>query len=297
MNGGLKAILAYSRDGAPLEPGVLSDENKLDGEGPFRLVVPQKEAGAPDQSSRSNNQNVHWPHTDSWDHNAGACSRSATIVKIEPLPADTTDINVLEAGWNYVDQNMVIVYGNIDDTDANENGILDSEEKLLGGGDLNGDGIPDYKDKTSAVFRNPKGGEAVRMCASKGKMKAVKAMQENDHRIKAKNAPNRDFPFGVVDYQVAELATGESITVKLAFPKDLPEDAVLYKVIGGSWKTMTYKRLDARTVEITLTDGDPETDADGTANGTIVDPVGMTVPTGHYSSSSSSGGGCFIQSL
>lgn len=37
--------LAYKRDGAYLDAGVLNSENKLDGEGPFRIVVPQKYPG------------------------------------------------------------------------------------------------------------------------------------------------------------------------------------------------------------------------------------------------------------
>jgi hypothetical protein len=113
VTNGLKMILAYSREGSPLEKGVLNDENKLDGEGPFRLVVPQKNPGPPDQSSKSDNQNVTWPYDFDWDHNAGSCSRSATIIKVEPLPEGTTDINVLEAGWDYVDEEKVIVYGAI----------------------------------------------------------------------------------------------------------------------------------------------------------------------------------------
>ncbi len=33
-------------------------------------------------------------------------------VKVEPLPAETTD--TLEAGWSYVDQAKIVVYGAID---------------------------------------------------------------------------------------------------------------------------------------------------------------------------------------
>jgi hypothetical protein len=136
VDGGLKAILAYAREGAPLEPGVLTDENKLDGEGPFRLVVPQKTVGAPDQSSKSDDQNVLWPYNHDWDHNAGSCSRSATIIRVEPLPAGTTDIDILEAGWNYVDQEMVVVYGAIDNpnVDGGGNPIDDDGDSSSGSG-------------------------------------------------------------------------------------------------------------------------------------------------------------------
>jgi hypothetical protein len=39
---GLKMLLAFKRDGEYLAPGVLNLQNKLDGEGPFRVVPPQK---------------------------------------------------------------------------------------------------------------------------------------------------------------------------------------------------------------------------------------------------------------
>ena len=50
---GLKTILAIKRDGQYLTPGELNLQNKLDGEGPFRVVPPQKIPGPPDQKSSS----------------------------------------------------------------------------------------------------------------------------------------------------------------------------------------------------------------------------------------------------
>lgn len=133
VDGGLKAILAYEREGVNLDPGQLSDDNKLDGEGPYRVVVPQKTPSPPDQSSRADDQNVVWPYTYEWDHNAGACTRSATIIRVEPLPEGTTDIDVMEAGWSYIDQEKIIVYGAIqgdggtDDTADTNDGTDDTD--------------------------------------------------------------------------------------------------------------------------------------------------------------------------
>jgi len=110
---GNKMILAFKRDGAYMDPGILNIDNKLDGEGPFRVVPPQKTPSPPDQSSRSENQNVLWPYDYDWDHNAGAATRSVTIIKVEPLPPGTTDIDILEAGWDYVDGEKIVVYGAI----------------------------------------------------------------------------------------------------------------------------------------------------------------------------------------
>ncbi|MBN2468835.1 MAG: hypothetical protein JXD19_11875 [Deltaproteobacteria bacterium] len=110
---GNKMILAFKREGAYMDPGIIDQDNKLDGEGPFRVVPPQKTPSPPDQSSRAENQNVVWPYDYDWDHNAGASSRSVTIVKVSPLPPGTTDIDVYEAGWNYIDQEKIIIYGAI----------------------------------------------------------------------------------------------------------------------------------------------------------------------------------------
>ncbi len=111
---GLKMVLAFERDGEYLTPGVLNLQNKLDGEGPFRVVPPQKNPGPPDQRSSSANQAVIWPYDKNADHNAGFSSRTVTMVKVEPLPAGTTDINTLEAGWPYADEKKIVVYGSID---------------------------------------------------------------------------------------------------------------------------------------------------------------------------------------
>jgi len=114
---GLKMILAFKREGQYLAPGVLNIQNKLDGEGPFRVVPPQKVADPPDQRSTATNAQDPgswvWPYQPNGDHNAGASTRSTTILKVGPLPEGTTDIDLLEAGWNYIDQNKIVIYGAI----------------------------------------------------------------------------------------------------------------------------------------------------------------------------------------
>jgi hypothetical protein len=111
---GLKLLLAITRDGEYLTPGALNLQNKLDGEGPFRVVPPQKHPGPPDQRSTAQTQSVIWPYDVNADHNAGFSTRATTIIKVEPLPAGTTDIDLLEAGWRYVDEGKIVVYGAID---------------------------------------------------------------------------------------------------------------------------------------------------------------------------------------
>ena len=110
---GLKFLLALQADGKDLVPGVIDGTNKLKSgtEGPFRTITPQKIVGPPDQASTATNQAVKWPYDANADHNAGFSSKCATIIKVEPLPTGTTDINVLESGWNYIDQGKIVIYG------------------------------------------------------------------------------------------------------------------------------------------------------------------------------------------
>jgi hypothetical protein len=76
------------------------------GEGPFRVVPPQKSPGPPDKSTKaddpSNPDKWVWPFDEEADHNAGFATRSATMIRIKPLPEGTTDIDTLEASWNFI---------------------------------------------------------------------------------------------------------------------------------------------------------------------------------------------------
>ncbi len=116
VHGGLRMLLALRAEGADLVPGYLDKTNKLASgtEGPFRTVTPQKIVGPPDQPSNNSNSSLIWAYDKNADHNAGFSSKSATIIRVEPLPEGTTDIDVMEAGWEYVDTGKIVIYGNID---------------------------------------------------------------------------------------------------------------------------------------------------------------------------------------
>ena len=288
-NGGLKALLAHTRDGAYLDPGVLNDSNKLDGEGPFRLVVPQKidPPPPPDQSSRAEGDcvDVLWPYDEmGGDHNAGACSKSATIIKVEPLPDGMTDIDILEAGWSYVDNNKVIIYGAIDGTDSSGNGVLDSEE---------GTNDPD---PTKARVREAYGGGLIQMQTAAGEFKNVACLLDDDPAVAQTNKPaSIDCPFGAVRFEITNLLLGQTVEVTLTFPDNVSTDAKYYKIhpVEG-WVEIPFGSNDGdNVIVLTLKDGDADLDADGQEDGIIVDPGAVTVPSAAASSDGGSSG-CFI---
>ena len=115
----LYMLLGYIRDGDPLTKGKLVPDPAnpgrlvLEGEGPYRLLIPQKIAGSPDRSSTASPIGDGWDYDSNKDHNAGSSIRSVTAIRVEPLPSGTTDFNWTEGGWNLVDQAKVVIYGNI----------------------------------------------------------------------------------------------------------------------------------------------------------------------------------------
>jgi hypothetical protein len=123
----LRMLLGIKRDGNYLTPGVLDSSNKLNGEGPFRVIPPQVIPGPPDQSSTSKIQSVIWPYNETNDHNAGASTRSTTIIKVVPLPVGTTDIDLTEAGWPFIDEGKILVYGAVDPVPT----ILEKLDELI----------------------------------------------------------------------------------------------------------------------------------------------------------------------
>ena len=110
----LYMLLAYLRDGDLLTPGKINASTlKLDGEGPYRLVPPQKIAGGPDRPSTAAPLGDGWDYDANKDHNAGFSARSVAAIRVEPLPSGTTDFNWYEGGWNLVDKAKLVIYGAI----------------------------------------------------------------------------------------------------------------------------------------------------------------------------------------
>jgi hypothetical protein len=112
-------LLAYNRDGSPLTTGKLIPDPAnpgrlvLDGEGPYRLVNPQKIAGSPDRPSTAAPEGDGWDYSASKDHNWGSSVRSVAAIRVDPLPAGTTDFKWTEGGWNLVDNARLVIYGAI----------------------------------------------------------------------------------------------------------------------------------------------------------------------------------------
>jgi hypothetical protein len=109
-----------------------------------------------------------------------------------------------------------------------------------------------------------------------------------------------DFPFGTLGYTTTS-PVGGSVTVRMSFSAELPANLGVFKVGNGGvfseLPSSVWRRVDAHSVDVTLTDGDPLTDLDGAANGSIDDPIalGEVVPvSGSSVSGGGGGGGCVL---
>ncbi|MBW1810216.1 MAG: hypothetical protein JRJ87_18610, partial [Deltaproteobacteria bacterium] len=106
--------LAYQRDELPMQPCSLDiTSGKIEGEGPFRIIVPQSIPGSPDRGSTYSPTecNDGWDYDDSKDHNAGAMVRGVTAIRINPLPAGYEDFDHKNGGWAFIDDKSIIIYG------------------------------------------------------------------------------------------------------------------------------------------------------------------------------------------
>ena len=105
-----------------------------------------------------------------------------------------------------------------------------------------------------------------------------------------------NFLLGTISYKTTS-PPGGSVTVRMSFSADLPDRLVINKVDRANNYTelpdILWNQVGDRSVEITLTDGDPQTDLDRTADGLIDDPVaiGSTATDG---GGGGGGGGCTI---
>jgi hypothetical protein len=112
--GDQRLMLAYERDGLAMETSNLDPTSgKINGEGPFRIIVPQSDPGAPDRGSKYSPTSCNDGHDydDSKDHNAGDMVRGVIAIRANPLPDGVEDFDYKYGGWAYVDNANIIVYG------------------------------------------------------------------------------------------------------------------------------------------------------------------------------------------
>jgi len=106
--------LAIQRDGLDIDPSNLDvTSGKINGEGPFRIAVPQLTPGVPDRGLNYSPTTCEdgFDYNDAADHNAGAMVRGVIAIRVNPLPAGYEDFDYQNGGWAYIDSRELLVYG------------------------------------------------------------------------------------------------------------------------------------------------------------------------------------------
>jgi hypothetical protein len=111
-------LLAYERDGQPLDGSYYQKgTGRLAGEGPFRLVKPQKDLlgdpskpGRPDRSQRAKTFADGWDFNPAIEHNAGACVRGACVIRVNPMPAGFEEYD-WKNGWPLIQSRRLAIFG------------------------------------------------------------------------------------------------------------------------------------------------------------------------------------------
>jgi hypothetical protein len=88
------------------------------------------------------------------------------------------------------------------------------------------------------------------------------------------------FPHGYFSFTINMVPVGSTVTVTITMPANIPPDTQYWKCINGVWVNVTSQIGDNdgdNVLTLTITDGGTG-DADGMANGSIVDPGGPAFP-------------------
>lgn len=107
-------LLAHKRDGAAMESSYLDvDNGTIEGEGPYRLIVPQTTPGSPDRGmSYATTCGDVYEYDGTKDHNAGSMVRGVIAIRIDPMPAGYEEFDYVNGGWAFIDTKQIIIYGN-----------------------------------------------------------------------------------------------------------------------------------------------------------------------------------------
>jgi hypothetical protein len=111
-------LLAYEREGRPLDVSAYEKATgKLVGEGPYRLIKPQRnlmgdpaKPGRPDRSVNAKKYGDGWDFSERIDHNAGAGARGACVIRVNPMPEGYEEYD-WKNGWPLIGEKKVVIYG------------------------------------------------------------------------------------------------------------------------------------------------------------------------------------------
>jgi hypothetical protein len=102
-------LLAFERDGKTLDSSRY-EKGRLEGEGPYRLILPQRVPARPDRSVKAKTFGDGWDYDKTIDHNAGFCVRGVTAIRINPMPAGFEEYD-WKNGWPLIAERKIVIFG------------------------------------------------------------------------------------------------------------------------------------------------------------------------------------------
>ena len=205
--------------------------------------------------------------------------------------------------------------------DSNGNGIPDDQE-VDGVTDLDGDGVPDDAQSgiKSIVVADGTHKIGIQAGGSGGGafISSIESADEDvlDFDVDVDGIIDQ-MPFGMVNFKLIVDTPGDEAVVTIHFSEPAPAKGRWYKYdpMHHAWSDFSSHAVfsaDRKSMTLTLRDGGAG-DADGVANGIIIDPAGVAVPSSSGgdnlvenvvggigdivgSVGSAAGGGCFIAS-
>lgn len=189
--------------------------------------------------------------------------------------------------------------------DHNKNGVPDDQESESSI-DMNDNGIPDANEINLRSLMAADGLKNICLKFSDDVLSVAIETISEDEMGDAQNMPG-DFPYGLIAYRAKVANFGETVRFTIYLQDAAPKNAAWYKYDSvNGWYDFTSQvtfHSNRRALTFQLTDGGVG-DADGVANGVVVDPAGLLVPSSQKSTTSGSGAGlgsgsgsgCFIDS-
>ncbi len=194
------------------------------------------------------------------------------------LPDDSTAVTIINAGT------LLVLDGDPTTTLLDEDGIADAVEALApNNGDGNHDGTPDYQQPhvTSLPGLGGQVGDGnpyLTLVAPVGSA-LVDVATLDPAMVATAPPPGTTLPAGLASFVLDGVETGSTRTISIYTAATAQVTGYAkYDPVTGAWSMLPSENVHvyADRVDIDLTDGGPG-DADGIANGRIVDPGGLAI--------------------
>jgi len=194
--------------------------------------------------------------------------------------------------------------------DTNRNGIPD-EQEITTPSDLDGDGTWDSDQNTIKCVKTGEGkslGVSFKGSSTVARVESIAVENESDTNTYASAAGSSNyFPFGLINFKLVMKQPGAQAEITIYFSEPAPQNGRWFKYdpIETTWTDISDQTdfsADLMAVTLHLEDGGYG-DADGIANGIIVDPSGVAVLSDSMESGSGAadaaagGAGCFISTV